>query len=212
MYRTIVIAFSTLDGVIEDPDGSNGTPNGGWAFRHGPGAVAGDKFKMGPILDSGVLLLGRKTWEQFSRIWPERTDDFSLAMNRIPKLVASRTVTDLSAWGNSSLVAGDPLEAVSEHKASHDVIIAGSASVVHALAEADLVDEYRVLVFPDVAGHGTKLFTSNAAPTRLRLVSAETAGPAVLIATSGRGSDGRDRPLGIIFWRARDPRLHTPAA
>ena len=181
MYRTIVIAFSTLDGVIEDPDGSDGTPNGGWAFRHGPEAVAGDKFKMGPILDTGVLLLGRKTWQQFSRIWPERSDGFSLTMNRIPKLVASRTVADLSAWGNSSLVTGELLEAVSEHKASHDVVVAGSASVVHALAEADLVDEYRILVFPDVVGHGTKLFTSKTAPTRLRLVSAETAGPAVSI-------------------------------
>ncbi len=181
MYRTIVIAFSTLDGVIEDPDGSDGTANGGWAFRHGPGVVAGDKFKLGPVLDTAVLVLGRKTWQQFARIWPARTDEFSLAMNRIPKIVASRTVTDLSAWGNSSLVAGDPLEAVLGHKARHDVIVTGSASVVHALAEADLVDEYRILVFPDVAGHGTKLFTSKATPARLRLVSAETAGPAVLI-------------------------------
>lgn len=102
-------------------------------------------------------------------------------MNRIPKLVASHTVADLSAWGNSSLVTGDLLEAASEHKASHDVVISGSASVVHAFAEADLVDEYRILVFPDVVGHGTKLFTSKTAPTRLRLVSAETTGPAVLI-------------------------------
>ena len=68
MYRTIVITFSTADGVIEDPDGTDGTPNGGWAFRHGPEAVAGDKFKLGPIFDSGVLLLGRKTWQQFSHL------------------------------------------------------------------------------------------------------------------------------------------------
>ena len=97
MPQTIVLAFSTLDGIIEDPDGSQRTPRGGWAFRDGP--VAPDHFRLGPKLDTGVLLLGRKTWELFSHIWPGRTDDFSLAMNRMPKLVASRTRTDLSAWG-----------------------------------------------------------------------------------------------------------------
>jgi dihydrofolate reductase len=181
MYRTIVIAFSTLDGIIEDPDGTGGIPNGGWAFRHGPEAVAGDKFKLGSILDTGVLLLGRKTWQLFANIWPGRRDDFSAAMNRIPKLVASRTVTDLSAWQNSTPISGDLLEAVTAHKTEHDVIVAGSASVVHALAAQDLVDEYRILIFPELLGRGTKLFTAATAPTQLRLVSAETAGPTVLV-------------------------------
>ena len=116
MNRTIVIAFSTVDGIIEDPDGRDGTPNGGWAFRHGPEAVAGDKFKLGPILESGVLLMGRKTWQQFSHLWPARTDDFSAAMNRIPKLVVSHSITDLSAWENSSLLSGDLLAAVAKQK------------------------------------------------------------------------------------------------
>lgn len=181
MYRTIVIAFSTVDGVIEDPDGTAGTPNGGWAFRHGPEAVAGDKFKLGHVLDSGVLLLGRKTWELFSRIWPGRSDEFAAAMNRVPKLVASRRLDDLSAWGNSSLIGGDLLEAVAKHKTQQDVIIAGSASVVHALAEADLVDEYRILVFPELVGQGTRLFTGRTSPAQLRLAWAEAAGPAVLM-------------------------------
>lgn len=96
--RTIVVAFSTLDGITQAPDGRDGTPDGGWAFRHGPEAVAGDKFKLGPLFESGVMLLGRTTWESFAQIWPSRTDDFSLAMNRIPKVVASHTLTDLSAW------------------------------------------------------------------------------------------------------------------
>ena len=90
-HRTIVIAFSSLDGVTQDPDGRDGTPNGGWAFRHGPEAVAGDKFGLGPILNTGVIVYGRKTWEAFSRVWPNRSDDFSAAMNRIPKLVATST-------------------------------------------------------------------------------------------------------------------------
>ena len=64
----IVIEFITLDGIVSDPDGSGGTPAGGWVFRHGHEAVTGDPFRLGSVLDNGVLLLGRKTWELFSRI------------------------------------------------------------------------------------------------------------------------------------------------
>lgn len=67
MYRTIVIAFSTLDGIVEDPDGRDGTRNGGWAFRHGPEVVGGDKFKLGPLFDTGVLLVGRKPGRSFRK-------------------------------------------------------------------------------------------------------------------------------------------------
>ena len=125
--------------------------------------------------------MGRKTWQAFSKLWPNRTDDFSTAMNRIPKLVISKTGTDLSAWAHSTPLSGDLADAVATHKAEHDVVVLGSASVVHALAERNLVDEYRILIFPDIVGQGTKLFTADTVPARLRLVSAETAGPAVLM-------------------------------
>jgi dihydrofolate reductase len=181
MYRTIVVAFSTLDGIIEDPDGSAGTPTGGWAFRHGPEAVAGDKFKLGPILNTGVLLFGHTTWRLFSNIWPSRTDDFSMTMNRIPKLVVSRSTPEVGTWENSTLMPGDLIEAVSVRKTEQDVVVIGSASVMHTLAAHDLVDEYRILVFPELIGRGTRLFESEADPTRLHLLSAETVGPAVLM-------------------------------
>ena len=116
--RTIVVAFSTLDGIIQDPAGSEGTPAGGWVFRNGPEAVAGDRFKLGPTLDSGVLVLGRRTWEQFAQIFPSRTGEFDVAMNRVPKLVASRTLTDLSAFPTSSLMDGDLAQAVELANAS----------------------------------------------------------------------------------------------
>ena len=178
MPQTIVLAFSTLDGIIEDPDGRGRTPHGGWAFRDGPPPP--DHFRLGPKLDTGVLLLGRKTWELFSHIWPGRADDFSLAMNRMPKLVVSRTLTDLSAWENSSLMSGELLDVVERTKADRDVIITGSASVVHALEEHDRVDEYRILFFPAALGDGTPLFSPKAAPVQLRLLSAEASGPAIL--------------------------------
>lgn len=68
MSRVIVIQFTSLDGVVSDPDGSDGTAHGGWAFCHGPEAVAGDKFELGALLDEGTLLLGRRTWQLFSHI------------------------------------------------------------------------------------------------------------------------------------------------
>jgi dihydrofolate reductase len=108
----IVIEFITLDGIVSDPDGSGGTSAGGWAFRHGPGTVAGDKFRLGSTLDEGVLLLGRATWQLFSRIWPGRDDPFSARMNAVPKLVATRTLTDTSAWANSQVIAADLTAAV----------------------------------------------------------------------------------------------------
>jgi dihydrofolate reductase len=177
MPNLIVIEFVTLDGVVEDPDGSGATPGGGWAFRHGPEAVAGDKFQLGPLLDTGVLLLGRTTWELFAKLWPGRTDEFSTKMNAIPKLVASRTLTSVDGWQNSALVEGDLVTAVRE--ADRDVIVTGSISVVHALARQGLVDEYRLMVFPTVLGSGRRLFTD--VPAELRLCSAEQKGNAALL-------------------------------
>ena len=72
MSRVIVIEFLSLDGVMEDPDGRGGSDHGGWAFRYGPAAVAGDKFKLGEVLDAGALLLGRATWQLFAGIWPRQ--------------------------------------------------------------------------------------------------------------------------------------------
>jgi dihydrofolate reductase len=178
MNDVIVIQFTTLDGVVEDPDGSAGTPDGGWAFRHGPEAVAGDKFKLGALLDTGALLLGRGTWELFSKLWPTRTDEFSTRMNKAPKRVASRTLTDVGAWENSAVLTGDLTDEVRRLREERDVIVIGSTSVVHTLAERGLVDEYRLLVFPVVLGTGRTWFTG---PGDLHLVSAERNGAAALL-------------------------------
>src|SRR3974377_1558265 len=112
----IVIEFITLDGIVSDPDGFDGTVGGGWAFRPGPEAIAGDKFRLGSTLDDGVLLLGRKTWQMFSRIWPSRDDPFSARMNAVPKLVASRALADTSAWENSQVIDDDVTAVVKREK------------------------------------------------------------------------------------------------
>jgi dihydrofolate reductase len=174
----IAIHFITLDGIVSDPDGSGGTPGGGWAFRHGPEAVAGDKFRLGRVLDDGVMLLGRTTWELFAGLWPGRTDPFSARMNAIRKLVASRTLTDTSAWANSEVVKGDVIAAV--RRASRDVIITGSLSVTRMLMAEQLIDEYRLLTFPTVLGAGARLFPAGAPAQHLSCVSASMSGAAVL--------------------------------
>jgi dihydrofolate reductase len=175
----IVIEFITLDGIVSDPDGSDGTPAGGWVFRHGPEAVAGDRFRLGSVLDNGVLLLGRRTWQLFSGIWPRRDDPFSTRMNAVPKLVASRTLTDASAWVNSQVAGGRGLiDAVKRER--RDVIIMGSLSIVHPLITEDLIDEYRLLTFPDVLGTGERLFPAGSPPAHLECLSAERSGAAVL--------------------------------
>jgi dihydrofolate reductase len=179
MGKLIVISFVTVDGVMEDPDGSGGTPDGGWAFRYGPEATAGDKFALGPVLDTGVMLLGRTTWQLFSGIFAPRTDPFSVKMNAIPKVVASRTLERADGWSNSTVLQGELDVAVARLREDRDVVIPGSASVVEYLAAHDLIDQYRLLVFPLVLGRGRRLFADGTAPVDLELTSAEVAGGAV---------------------------------
>ena len=191
MSRVIVIEFVSVDGIMEDPDGSDGSAQGGWAFRYGPQAVAGDKFGLGEVLDTGTMLLGRRTWQLFAGIWPGRDDEFSARLNAMPKLVASRSLDQADAWQNSAVLGGDLLAAVRERKQAHDIVVAGSASIVRALAADDLVDEYRILVFPLVLGTGERMFPDGSQPADLALVTAETVGSAVrLVYTRQVGTPG----------------------
>jgi len=119
-----------------------------WAFRFGPRRVAGDDFKLGSILSTGVVLLGRRTWEVFSHRWPNRSDGFANVMNRTRKVVVSRSAPTLDAWSNSSLLEGELVAGVADLRRDQDVVVFGGTSVVHALAAADVVDEYRLLVIP----------------------------------------------------------------
>jgi dihydrofolate reductase len=180
MGRVIVIEFVSIDGVMEDPDGRGGFDRGGWAFRYGPEAVAGDKFKLGELFDTGALLFGRLTWQQFSQLWPSRDDAFSTKMNTVPKLVMTRTLTRVDEWQNSRLLQGDLVAEVVARKATQDLIVVGSASVAKTLIAHDLVDEFRLKVFPLVIGAGTRLF-DDGTPLELELISTEQSGAAALL-------------------------------
>jgi dihydrofolate reductase len=185
MGRLIVIQFVTLDGVVDDPDGSDQSGFGGWAMRHGPQGVAGDKFRLGPLLEQGTLLFGRRTWEHFSSLWPPRDDPFSQAMNAADKAVVTHRELDPATWSNSRAIDRPLTTWVRHHLATTDLVVIGSQSVVDELVEADLVDEYRLLTFPTVVGSGRRLFTDS---RLLELVSAEQVGPAVLSVLSTRGA------------------------
>ncbi|MEV6157620.1 dihydrofolate reductase family protein [Nonomuraea sp. NPDC052129] len=190
MNKVIVIQFVSLDGVMEDPDGSAGSAQGGWAFRYGPESVAGDKFELGEVLDTGVMLLGRVTWQLFSRIWSPREDEFSQKMNAIPKLVASRSLDHVEGWRNSTLLRGDLADEVAKRRQSQDVVVAGSASIVDALRTHDLIDQYRLLVFPTVLGTGRRLFDQ---PLGLDLASAEKVGQAARLVYDRTSANGDQR-------------------
>ncbi|MET7479215.1 dihydrofolate reductase family protein [Streptomyces sp. NPDC005648] len=114
----------------------------------------------------------------FSGIWPAREDPFSARMNAASKLVASRTLTDTSAWANSRVLEGDLVDVVKGEE--RDVVVIGSLSVVHALMAAELVDEYRLLTFPTVLGAGRRLFPDDGPRAHLECVSAERSGAVVL--------------------------------
>jgi dihydrofolate reductase len=167
--KVIVSEFVTLDGVVENPQD--------WAFRSGPTRVTSDDWKLGSILETGVLLMGHTTWEVFAGRWPNRSDEYANAMNRVPKVVVSRSAPALDAWSNSSLLEGELVAGVADLTRQHDVVVFGSTSVVHALAAVDAVDEYRLLVIPTALGAGERLFV---APVDLQLMSVETVGEAVL--------------------------------
>lgn len=184
MGKVIVVQFITLDGVVEDPDGTGGTPFGGWAMRYGPEGVAGDKFRLGTLMEEGVLLLGRRTWDQFSQMWPNRDAPFAQSMNRAEKAVVTRRPLPDNVWANSRAVEGPLDEWVATTTATQDVAVIGSQSIAQALHSADLVDEYRLLTFPIWAGSGQKLFSDRVVP--LSLASVEQVGPAALTIHNGR--------------------------
>lgn len=179
MGDVIVIQFATLDGVVSDPDGRGGTGYGGWAFRHGAGPVSDDKFRLGSLMDDGVHVYGRRTWEQFAQLWPARDGDFARSMNAAQKRVATRTGIDPTRWSNSAAIDGDPVAWVKGERARRPVVVIGSLSLVHDLAEADLVDEYRLITFPTVVGDGDRLFASGR-PAEFRFTVVEPLDAAML--------------------------------
>jgi dihydrofolate reductase len=177
----VVTEFVSLDGVMEAPGGGEEFKHGGWTFEINRGEE-GDKFKLDETLDSDALLLGRVTYEGFAAAWPSRDGEFADKFNSMPKYVVSSTLEE-PGWDNSTVLSGDLAEEVGKLKQEHggDIVVHGSAQLVQALLERDLVDELRLMVFPVVLGSGKRLFGETGDKKPLRLVDSKMVGDGVAI-------------------------------
>jgi len=182
MGKVVVSQFITVDGVVEDPGGSENLDRGGWAFEFDRGDE-GDAFKMDELAKSDALLLGRTTYEGFAAAWPSRSGDpFSEKFNSMPKYVVSSTLED-PEWNNSTVLTGDLSAAVTELREQFDgdILVNGSVQLARELGELGLVDEYRLMVFPTVLGGGKRLFGETAATEPLRLTESRPAGETLIL-------------------------------
>jgi dihydrofolate reductase len=183
MARIVVTEFVSLDGVVEDPGGSENFKYGGWSFEFDRG-TEGDQFKLDETRKSTGMLLGRVTYEGFAEAWPQRDGEFADIFNSMPKYVVSSTLTD-PEWSNSTVLKGDVVEEVSKLREGPDgdIVVHGSAQLAQTLVEHDLVDELRLMVFPVVLGAGKRLFGDPGDKKTLKLVDSKVVGDGVLILT-----------------------------
>ena len=189
MGKIVVTEFISLDGVVEDPGGSEDFKYGGWSFEFDRGAE-GNEFKVDETRASAAMLLGRVTYEGFAAAWPSREGEFADKFNSMPKYVVSSTL-EKPEWTNSTVVAPDDLvKAVSKlrDEADGDVVVHGSAQLAQALIEHDLVDELRLMVFPVVLGPGKRLFGDPGEKKTLRLVDSKVVGDGVVMLTYDRAA------------------------
>ena len=188
MGRIVVTEFVSLDGVMEAPGGAEGFKYGGWTFEIERGDE-GNKFKLDETMETEALLLGRRTYEGFAAAWPSREGEFADKFNNMPKYVVSSTLKD-PEWNNSTVLKGDVAEEVAKLKQEQDgdIVVHGSAQLVQALVEHDLVDELRLMVFPVVLGSGKRLFGETSDKKRLRLTDSKTVGDGVAILTYERAA------------------------
>jgi dihydrofolate reductase len=180
MGRIVVTEFVSLDGVMEDPGGSESFEHGGWSFQFSRGEE-GDRFKLDETMGSEALLLGRVTYEGFAAAWPSREGEFADKFNTMPKYVVSSTLGE-PEWANTTVLTGDVADAVARLRREQDgdIVVHGSAMLAQALLENDLVDELRLMVFPVVLGSGKRLFGASGMK-RLQLADSKSVGDGVII-------------------------------
>jgi dihydrofolate reductase len=177
MGKLVVTEFVSLDGVFEDPGGSEGCEHGPWTSEYDRG-TDGDEFKLNEVMEAEVQLLGRVTYEAFAAAWPAREGRFADKLNSDPKYVVSRTLTE-PEWHNTTVLSGDPVEEVTKlkHRTDGVILVAGSGTLVRALLEANLIDELRLMVFPTILGRGRRLFGEDGERHKFALAETRVVGP-----------------------------------
>ena len=185
MRKVVASEFVTLDGVMEDPGGT-------LRFT----GEEQQKFKFDELAASDALLLGRVTYEGFAAAWPNMMEqyrgprraalgEYTNMMNGYPKHVVSTTLEEPLVWNNSTLIEGDVAEEVSglKRQPGKDILVFGSGNLVNTLMEHELIDEYRLMIFPIIVGSGQRLFADGIDEMVLELVDTETFGSGVVVLT-----------------------------
>jgi len=185
MGNIVVSEFVSLDGVMEDPGGAEGTRHGGWTFQFG--SPEQEQFKASELAKAGALLLGRRTYQGFAAAWPtmEGTGWYGEKINSMPKYVVSTTLSDAEATWNATFMKGDLAEQlpIIKQKVENDLLIFGSGQMVHALIAQNLIDEYRLMVFPVILGAGKRIFPEGDEMTTLKLVESKPFASGVVVLT-----------------------------
>jgi dihydrofolate reductase len=177
MGKLVVTEFVSVDGVFEDPGGSEDFEHGGWTFEYDRGDE-GNQFKLDELLEADVQLLGRVTYEGFAAAWPSREGAFADKINNGAKYVVSTTLVD-PEWQNTTVISDDVVSQLSalKERTEGTILVAGSGTLVQTLLANDLVDELRLMVFPTVLGRGKRLFPDGIDRLKLQLAEARTVGP-----------------------------------
>jgi dihydrofolate reductase len=164
MRNLVVTEFVSLDGVMEEPR---------WTFKYWNDEIA--KFKGEESSASDALLLGRVTYQGFAAAWPESKDEGADYFNNVRKYVVSKTLEEPLEWNNSTLIKDDIVAEITDLKQQDgkDIAVHGSATLVQTLMRHDLVDRYRLLVYPVVVGKGKRLFKEGI-PATLRLLESRS--------------------------------------
>ena len=179
----------TLDGVVQglgrpDEDTRGGFAHGGWGLQYDDEVMG--REMAAAMARPGDMLLGRRTWQDFSTVWGDRTDGnpVTARMNPTTKYVVSTTLTDAGAWANSVLLRGDAADVVAGLKAGPggDLGIVGSASLVRSLHAAALIDHYVLLICPLTLGGGARLFEGPGPLAQFELTGSVTTTKGVIIA------------------------------
>jgi|SRR5215469_11927857 len=183
MSKIVVSEFVSLDGVMDDPGGAEGSKHGGWTFQFS--SPDQERWKSDELFRADALLLGRKTYQGFAAAWPTMpgTGAYGERMNGLPKYVTSTTLSEMT-W-NATLLKGDLGEDLAKIKqdTAQDILVFGSCQLVQTLHAENLIDEYRLMVFPLVLGSGKRLFGESDEKTTLKLVESTQFPSGVVVLT-----------------------------
>ena len=195
MRKLVVLSFVTLDGVMQAPGGPEEDISGG--FKYGGWTVGYWDDFMGKVMAAQMaelfdLLLGRKTYEIFAAYWPNAKNETADKLNKARKYVVSTTLKKLD-WNNSTLIASAVVDEIRELKKQDgpEIQVHGSSSLIQTLLKNDLVDEFRLKIFPVTIGTGKRLFGHGTIPASFKLVEYKVSTTGVIVATYVRDGEIR---------------------